>query len=142
MTPKRILVAHDGSKDADNAFETALDFAVLCGSRLQIVSVATPPEPPTRVETEAALEAATEHYEELFEGMRRRAQGRGIDLETRILVGHAADQILRLAADTGADLIVVGHRGRSAIREWLFGSTSRRIVAHATCSVLVVRPKR
>jgi nucleotide-binding universal stress UspA family protein len=71
MTPKRILAAFDGSKDADNAFETALDFAVLCGARLQVVSVATPPEPPTRVETEAALDAATRHYEELFVGMQR-----------------------------------------------------------------------
>jgi nucleotide-binding universal stress UspA family protein len=141
MTPNRILVAFDGSKDADNAFETALDFAVLCGARLQVVSVATPPEPPTRVETEAALDAATRHYEELFVGMQRGAQARGIDLETRVLVGHAAEQILRLAADTGADLIVVGHRGRSTIREWLFGSTSRRVVSHALCSVLVVRQK-
>jgi len=141
MIPKRILVGHDGSKGADEAFETALDFAALCGARLQVVLVATPPEPPTRVETEAVLEAATQHYEEVFEGLRRRAQERGVGVESRILVGHAADQILRLAADTGADLIVVGHRGRSAMREWLFGSTSRRVVAHAPCSVLVARAR-
>jgi nucleotide-binding universal stress UspA family protein len=141
MTPKRILAAFDGSKDADEAFETALDLSAVCGARLQVVSVATPPEPPTRVETEAALDAASRHYEELFEGLRRRAQARGVDLETRVLVGHAAEQILRLAADTGAELIVVGHRGHSNIREWLFGSTSRRVVAHAPCSVLVARPK-
>jgi nucleotide-binding universal stress UspA family protein len=141
MIPKRILVGHDGSQDADDAFDGALDFAALCGARLQVVSVATLPEPPTRVETEAAIEAATQAYEEVFEGLRRRAKERGVDLESRILVGHAAEQILRLAADTQADLIVVGHRGRSAIREWLFGSTSRRVVAHAACSVLVVRPK-
>jgi nucleotide-binding universal stress UspA family protein len=141
MTPRRILAAFDGSKNADEAFESALDFAALCGARLQVVSVATPPEPPTRVETEAALDAASRHYEELFEGLRRRAQARGVDLATRVLVGHAAEQILRLAADTGADLIVVGHRGHSTIREWLFGSTSRRVVSHATCSVLVVRRK-
>jgi len=141
MIPKRILVGHDGSQDADDAFDSALDFGALCGARLQVVSVATLPEPPTRVETEAAIEAATQAYEDVFEGLRRRAKERGVDLESRILVGHAAEQILRLAADTHADLIVVGHRGRSAIREWLFGSTSRRVVAHATCSVLVVRPK-
>jgi nucleotide-binding universal stress UspA family protein len=141
MTPKRILVGHDGSPNADEAFETALDFAELCDARLQVVSVATPPEPPTRVETEAAIEAATEHFEAIFEGLRRRAQERGVHLETRVLVGHPAEQVLRLAGDTGADLIVVGHRGRSTIREWLFGSTSRRIVAHAACSVLVVRQK-
>ena len=139
MIPKRILVGHDGSKGADEAFETALDLAALCSARLQVVSVATPPEPPTRVETEATLEAATQQYEEMFEGLRRRAKERGIDLESRVLVGHAAEQILRLAADTKAELIVVGHRGRSAIREWLFGSTSRRVVSYAACSVLVVR---
>ena len=71
--------------------------------------------------------------------MRRRAKESGVDLETRVLVGHAADQILRRAADTEAELIVMGHRGRSAIREWLFGSTSRRVVSHAHTSVLVVR---
>ncbi len=95
MIPKRILAGHDGSKDADDAFE----------------------------------------------GLRRRAQAQDVELETRVLVGHAADQLLRLAADTNTDLIVVGHRGRSAIREWIFGSTSRRVVTHARCSVLVVRNK-
>jgi nucleotide-binding universal stress UspA family protein len=141
MIPKRILAGHDGSKDADEAFETALDFAALFKARLEVASVATPPEPPTRVETEATLEAATRHYEEVFEGLRRRADARGVNLEMRVLVGHAADQILRLATDTSADLIVVGHRGRSPIREWIFGSTSRRVVTHARCSVLVVRTK-
>ena len=139
MIPKRILAAHDGSPDADQAFETAVDFAALCGARLEVVSVATPPEPPTRVETEAALDAATRHYELVFEGLLRRAHARGVDLETRILVGHPAEQILHLASQTQADLVVVGHRGRSTIRQWLFGSTSRRVVAHAPCSVLVVR---
>lgn len=66
----------------------------------------------------------------------------GLALITTLLsIWHPAEQILRLAADTGADLIVVGHRGRSPIREWLFGSTSRRIISYAPCSVLVVRRK-
>ena len=79
MIPKRILIAHDGSKGADDAFVTALDFAALCGARLQVVSIATPPEPPTRVETEAVLESATLHYEEIFDGLRRRSKERGVD---------------------------------------------------------------
>lgn len=139
MRPKRILVGYDGSTESDQAFDAALDWAELTGAQLAVVSVATPPEPPTRVETEAAIEAATEHYEELYGGLQRRAEERGLSLQTRIVVGHAAEQILRLAADTGVDLIVVGHKGRSGIRQWLFGSTSRRVVSHAGCSVLVVR---
>jgi nucleotide-binding universal stress UspA family protein len=36
---------------------------------------------------------------------------------------------------------VVGHRARSAIRDWLSGSTSRRVFTHASCPVLVVRAR-
>ncbi|MPY88909.1 MAG: hypothetical protein GEU99_13395 [Luteitalea sp.] len=52
-------------------------------------------------------------------------RGGTLMIARHILVGHRADHVL--------------HRGRSVIREWMSGSTSRRIVAHATCPVLVVR---
>ena len=65
-----------------------------------------------------------------------------MNLQTYVLVGHPADQILKSGDKYGADLIVVGHRGRSAIREWVSGSTSRRVVAHANGPVLVVRARR
>ena len=141
MIATHILVGHDGSRDAETAFEDALDLAALARARLSVVSVASPPEPPTEVETQAAIEAATAHYEKLFESLRRQAQERQVELRTHLLVGHPADQILKTATAQGADLIVVGHRGRSAIREWVSGSTSRRVVSHANCPVLVVRAR-
>jgi nucleotide-binding universal stress UspA family protein len=141
MIATHILVGHDGSRDAETAFEDALDLAALARARLSVVSVASPPEPPTEVETRAAIEAATSHYEKLFESLRRQAQERNVTLQTHVLVGHPADQILKTAAKHDADLIVVGHRGRSAIREWVSGSTSRRLVTHAKCPVLVVRAR-
>jgi nucleotide-binding universal stress UspA family protein len=141
MIATHILVGHDGSRDAETAFEDALDLAALARARLSVVSVASPPEPPTEVETQAAIEAATAHYEKLFEGLRRQAQERQVELRTHVLVGHPADQILKTATAHRADLIVVGHRGRSAIREWVSGSTSRRVVSHANCPVLVVRAR-
>jgi nucleotide-binding universal stress UspA family protein len=95
--------------------------------------VASPPEPPTEVETQAAIELATRHYEELFDGLRRQAKERNVTLETYLLVGHPADQILKAAARYGAEMIVVGHRGRSAFRDCVSGSTSRRVFTHATC---------
>ena len=141
MIATHILVGHDGSRDAETAFEDALDLATLARARLSVVSIASPPEPPTEVETQAAIELATRHYEELFDGLRRQAQERNVTLETYVLIGHPADQILKAAARYGADLIVVGHRGRSAIRDWVSGSTSRRVFTHATCPVLVVRAR-
>ena len=139
MIATHILVGHDGSRDAETAFEDALDLAALARARLSVVSVASPPEPPTEVETQAAIESATAHYEKLFESLRRQAQERKVELRTHVLVGHPADQILKWASQHGVDLIVVGHRGRSAISEWVSGSTSRRVVAHAKGPVLVVR---
>jgi len=141
MIATHILVGHDGSRDAETAFEDALDLAALARARLSVVSVASPPEPPTEVETQAAIESATAHYEKLFESLRRQAQERKVELHAHVLVGHPADQILKWASQHGVDLIVVGHRGRSAIAEWVSGSTSRRVVAHAKGPVLVVRPR-
>lgn len=141
MIATHILVGHDGSRDAETAFDDALDLAALAHARLSVISVASPPEPATEVETEAAIELATGHYEQLFESLRRQAQERHVTIQTHVLVGHPADQILKAAAAQGADLVVVGHRGRSAIREWMFGSTSHRIITHATCPVMVVRAR-
>jgi nucleotide-binding universal stress UspA family protein len=55
MIATHILVGHDGSRDAETAFEDALDLAALARARLSVVSVASPPESPTEVETQAAL---------------------------------------------------------------------------------------
>jgi nucleotide-binding universal stress UspA family protein len=121
MIATHILIGHDGSRNAETAFEDALDLAALARARLSVVSVASPPEPPTEVETQAAIELATPHYEALFDGLRRQAQERNVTLETHVLVGHPVDQILKAAARHDANMIVIGH------------------LTHATCPVLVVR---
>jgi len=56
-----------------------------------------------------------------------------------VVAGHAADQILQTIAAERTDLVVVGARRQGAVRRMLLGSTSEHILAHAPCSVLVVR---
>jgi nucleotide-binding universal stress UspA family protein len=84
---------------------------------------------------------ATRHYEDLFHSLQRQAPERNVTLDTHVLVGHPADQILKAAARHKADMIVVRHRGRSAIQDWVSGSTSRRVFTHSPCPVLVVRAR-
>ena len=141
MIPHHILVAYDRSEHAEAAFDDALDFAVLAKARLSVISVAVPPEPPNEVETEAFVEYATDHYRVTHERLQHGAAERGVAIETHVSVGHPAEQILQFATTFGVDLVVVGHRGRSPIREWVSGSTSRRVVTHARCPVLVVRAR-
>jgi nucleotide-binding universal stress UspA family protein len=64
----------------------------------------------------------------------------GLTCETRVEVGASpADNIVKYAEETKTDLIVMGHRGLSGLDRFLVGSVAARVVAHAPCSVLVVR---
>lgn len=136
---KSILVAYDASKASAHAFLAALDMAKQLHANLSVLSVAQLPEPAAMVESSAMLELANEHYEKDFNRMRADAQSAGVTAETRVLVGHPAEQIVHYASQCKADLIVMGHRGGSRVREWLLGSVSKRVLSYAPCSVLIVR---
>ena len=61
------------------------------------------------------------------------------EMHTKIAHGHAAEEILKEAETSDADLIVIGDRGGRGLTRFLLGSTSSRIVQYAPCSVLVVK---
>jgi nucleotide-binding universal stress UspA family protein len=67
--------------------------------------------------------------------------GSGLPHEVRqTLGGDVADQVLEVAGEVGARLIVIGLRRRTAVGKLLMGSVSQRILLGATCPVLAVRP--
>ena len=63
--------------------------------------------------------------------------GAGHDVAISLVQGDASEALLEAA--TGADLLVVGNRGRGALKEALLGSTSGRVADHAPCPVVIVR---
>jgi nucleotide-binding universal stress UspA family protein len=63
------------------------------------------------------------------------------DLQPKVIVTHGASiyaEILRVAEEAGADLVVVGSH-RPAMKDYLLGTNASRVVRHARCSVLVAR---
>ena len=136
---KMILAANDGSESAKRALQFAIELAKAFGAGVTVVSVAQPSEPPASVETAALLETATEHFEKDFAGFCEAAKAAGVPLETVVVVGHPADQIVHQAAERKADMIVMGHRGKSRLQRWLLGSVSKRVLSYAPCTVTVVR---
>jgi len=134
---EKILVAFDGSQQAERAFAEALEIASRFRSELIVVSVVQLPEPATRVEVDATLDDSRAHFEKGFEALRRWAPS-GVSLRTEIDIGHPAEKILSRAEAEGVDLIVCGRRGGSVFDRWLLGSVSARLVRYARCSVLVV----
>jgi len=136
---KRILLAYDGSGPADQAFALALDLAGKYGAALDVIAVARPPEFGEEVEAAAVIENSKKHCQRALMPLHGRVANTGVIAHFHVLVGHPAEQIVRHAEDWQADLVVVGHRGRTLFERWLVGSVAKYVINHAPCAVLVAR---
>ena len=58
-----------------------------------------------------------------------------------VRIGHAAEEILDLAQEVGADLIIVGSKGLTGVERLVLGSVAEQVVREARCTVEVARPK-
>lgn len=65
----------------------------------------------------------------------------GILVESRVLHGDPGDKIVKCGDEIGADMIIVGTRGRGRLASALLGSVSQYVAHHSTRSVLIVRPR-
>jgi nucleotide-binding universal stress UspA family protein len=136
---RKIMVGYDGSALADKAAEVAFSLAESLDCEILLFAVARPPEPPSRVEVEAVLENAQEHFEKSFETFRKKAAESGVRLETATAVGHPVEQIVHRAELEHVDLIILGSRGMSKFQKMIVGSTSEKVLRYAHCPVMVVR---
>jgi nucleotide-binding universal stress UspA family protein len=134
-----ILVAFDGSDPSRKAFDFGLDLAAKFHATLLVLGVIRLPEPAISVEVDGILERGKEHFADEFASLSRRCSEAGVDLTSRVAVGHPAEQILRESEDAPVDLIVMGRRGTTRAARWILGSVSGRVLAHAHCPVAVVK---
>src|ERR1700691_5580661 len=134
----RILAAFDASPHAEHALDVALSMAGDSKAKLFVVAVIRPPEPAESAEFNAVLEDGRERYERSFAPLRERAKQKNIDLETDIVLGHPAEQIIHKADTIQASLIVMGKRSHTILHRWMLGSTSERVLRYAHCPVMIV----
>ena len=137
-----ILAAIDGSKKSAAALDIAIGEAKVHGAALHVVYV---------IETGLFSSIPMDNTWEVIYGLlenqgkeaqlaaAKRAQGQGVGITTHVKQGHAGNEILKLARDLGADLIVLGSHGRSNLDRILLGSVSSFVVGHSTVSTMVVR---
>lgn len=136
---RKMLIAYDGSQQAERAYDFGLEMAVKYGAQVMVLSVARPPEPPVDVELQAVLDSATEYYQDLFKQLKTKSALCNIEPQFEVRAGHPAEQIIHLADEQHADVIVMGHRGESLLQRWLLGSVAKRVLGYAHCTVVVVR---
>ena len=139
---KRIVVGMDGSEESVHALRMAARLATLLECRIEAVIVweypallATPfpiTEWSPRKEAEQALDEAVE------------AAFEGTDVPEGLARSVVAGQPARvlMEASRGAEMVVVGNRGRGGFAGLLLGSVSTTVAAHARCPVLIARPHR
>jgi nucleotide-binding universal stress UspA family protein len=139
---EKIVLATDGSSDAERALEYARDLALRDGAQVIVVHAFEPIPGYLGVETKS--EVAARHVSagrEIADRARERLEEAGVDVETEVLQGPPAEAVLRVAGGRQADLIVMGTRGRGGLTSLLLGSVSHHVLAHSDVPVMVVRAK-
>ena len=145
---KRCIVCGvDGSADSQAALGVAVDLAARLRLRLIMANVVEPSHTPY---TGAMLGGAVlqpqlptaDHQEAVAEDLLTElSDAMGIEpADRRVVTGYAAERLAELADEEGAELIVVGSRGRGAFKAAFLGSVSTSLIGVARCPVLVVPP--
>jgi nucleotide-binding universal stress UspA family protein len=136
----KILHASDGSKHAFHALTLALAIAKQNKSELHLVCVEEVPYLPEVVEEDrGAKETAARRIHGVLQRACTMADECQVELHTHVIAGHPVRDIVRLAADLKADLLVIGARGHSALYERMIGSRADRMMQLAQCPVLVAK---
>ncbi|MFF2448492.1 universal stress protein [Neobacillus sp. NPDC058068] len=137
---KSILVAVDGSKEAEYAFRKSIDVAKRNkNSILTIVNVIN-----TRsfeAYDRSVVDRAQQASEELLNGYKSEAVAEGIK-NVKVVIEYGSPKIIitgQIANSVKADLIMCGATGLNAVERFLTGSVSEAIVRSANCDVLVIR---
>ncbi len=153
---ENIMIPLDGSEHSNKALEVAIQIGQKFGSKLTLVHVYTVsaqpiimPEPATLgapgvpVLTPAEVNKIAEAARRIGNGVltsgEDKAKTAGLEVKKILIEGHAVQEISRIAKESKFDLIVIGARGISHIREMFLGSVTDGVMHHAVCPVLVIK---
>jgi nucleotide-binding universal stress UspA family protein len=145
-----IVVGVDGSPDSNAAVAVAARMAERLGAKLVLAHVAEPVLTYAHAVPFGGLSMAGPLAEDELMAAQEESGARmleeaatsaGIaDAMQRVAVGLPAEQLVEIADDEGAELIVVGSRGRGAFKAAFLGSVSNSLVGIARCPILIVPP--
>lgn len=138
---RKILLATDGSAPAVRATQQAIALAKLVGAKIKAVYVRTGEDALLYPEERLADEvlAGVHSSEAGLRLAKKFAEKNGVELETEVLRGGVAPQIVKKAESEGADLIVLGDTGRTGLARLALGSVAEAVVRASSIPVLVIK---
>lgn len=136
---RKILLAYDGSAEGRRALREGATLAFRCNAEVFLLAV---------VDNSAGIGTADgvytgiiaeekETYEAVLAEGVQRLQAIGFTPEYRLGWGQPGPEIVAVAREIGADLVVAGHRHKGALEQWWSGSVGIYLVKHLRCSVLI-----
>ena len=152
----KILVGVDGSENSEKALDKALEIADKFSASVLILNVFQPPpefeynpnmfqQPQASGQTQVSMsyQPIIKEFKKVHEAILSKAIDRATKLKPALKItaelkeGDASSKIVETAENGEFDLIVIGHRGDSKIKELFLGSTSERIAHRAKCAVII-----
>ncbi len=151
---EKILVPLDGSKIAEAVIPNVEDLVIRMAPKtqievtlLQVISnltynVLTPEEEAQIPYSDEELKQIKQNTLNYLEKMASTLRSKGIDVKTKVTVGNAAEEIIKAAHETGANVIAMSTHGYSGIKRWALGSVADKVLHSSEIPVLLIRAKQ
>ncbi|MFL6523269.1 MAG: universal stress protein [Nitrososphaera sp.] len=137
---ENILVAVDGSKHSDAAFDVAIDIAQKYDSQLFVLHVYQGGTGPGTLVSPGFEDDMRSIGQQILDSYDAKAKQKGLQNVRMFLEeGDAAKRIMEIANEIDCGLLLMGSRGRGGFKELLLGSVSHKVANHADCPVLIVK---
>ena len=143
---KKILCPTDFSDPSLEAMKVANELATHFSAELLVLHVITPVPvmtnepmmqvPVNLVEYQQQLESVSQQQ---LQKHIKKLVSKKVKTHSHVVVGHAADEIVRLADEEKVDLIVISTRGQTGLKRLVFGSVAEKVVRIASQPVLTIR---
>ncbi|HEV3102511.1 MAG TPA: universal stress protein [Candidatus Dormibacteraeota bacterium] len=139
---KRIVVAADGSPASARGLEQVAELASRVGARVVVVYVRHLPSAALMapgIADASAMQTLDEQEAMVRQEALRLLGGAGVEWEFVVRAGSPGEEIVHVADESGADIVVVGSNRHSSLHNLLLGSTAAYLTAHSRAPVLVMR---
>jgi nucleotide-binding universal stress UspA family protein len=138
---KKVLLAYDGSIEGRLALREGAKLAQFCGAEVFLLAVVETASSVAALEggVMISMDEQFEIYKKILAEGVERLKAMGFSPTARLGMGAPGPEIVGVAEEIAANLVVVGHRPQGPLARWLFGNVGTYLVKHLRCSVLVAQ---
>lgn len=141
---KKVLVPTDFSSESKNAFDLAVDFCNKTGAALHLLNVADLPVASDPMGTNLHSYFSPDLIKQLEDTLKEKlnamtSEVEGVRIEGEIVWGNPFGGISKYITENDVDLVIMGTRGASGVRELFVGSNTEKVVRHAESPVIAVK---